>query len=67
MIKLMKSNSNNIKRRSIRLLWFFDISIYNDRNIGNHYGFAVGYKDYELHLLFRQWDEYITMKKSYDA
>ena len=67
MIRYIKTNSNGINMKRIRIFGFLDFTYYIDTNIGNHYGISIGIGNKQLHLLFRQWNTGLTSGDVYDA
>jgi len=67
MIRYIKTNSNDINMKRIRIFSLIDFSYYIDNNVGKHYGISIGMGTKQLHLLFRQWDTSLNIGKVYDA
>lgn len=67
MIKYIKTNSNGINMKRIRMFSVLDFSCYIDNNVGKHYGISIGIGNKQLHLLLRQWDTGLNLGKVYDA
>ena len=67
MIKYIKTNSNGINMKRIRIFGFLDFTYYIDTKIGNNYSISIGICNKQLILLFRQWNTGLTSGDVYDA
>lgn len=68
MIKYERESDHNIDMKTIVLFNYLRFSYYIDRNVGKHRGVSIGNSKYQMHMLFRNWDDIdMQERKFYDA